>query len=328
MKTSPLCTLVVKYFFMIKERTLLIVRLVTSHLMIVPVLIGTSLFIKDDSFLLLSISQSVILIIFLTGYWEFFGMRFRSVYSVILEVFLISVFAWRITSKHQEAGDPYLIALLGLVQAYLLFELIKIFIVIFKQDKNKIDISFPFKQGSYLVTDGGNSRISRLMSYHYYSAVHRKNKTNNSMLYATDIVRFDNNGKRFLPLLNEDYSIFGEKVYSPVSGVVVKAENGIDDNIPYSGGYPYNSGNTIVIRKDNLYMLLGHLKKGSIRVELNQLVSENEYVADAGNSGYSERSHIHMQLIDSNTDNYWKGRGVSIRFGNKNLYKNRIIEIK
>ncbi len=313
---------------MIKERTLLIVRLVTSHLMIVPILIGMSLFIKNDSFLLISISQSVILIIYLTGYWEFFGMRFRSVYCVILEVFLISALAWRITTKFQEARNPYLVALLGLVQVYLLFEIIKIFIVIFKQDKNKIDISFPFKQGSYLVTDGGNSRISRLMNYHYYSAVHRKKKTNNSMLYATDVIRIDNNEKRFFPLRNQDYPIFGERVYSPVSGVVVKAENGIDDNIPYSGGYPYNSGNTIVIRKDNLYMLLGHLKKGSIRVEVNQYVSENEYVADAGNSGYSERSHIHMQLIDSITDNYWNGKGVSIRFENKNLYKNRIIEVK
>jgi hypothetical protein len=313
---------------MIKERTQLIVRLVTSHLMLVPVLIGTSIFIKNESFLLLSISQSVLLILFLTGYWEFFGMRFRNVYSVFLEVILISVLVWRITSKNQEASNHYLIAFFGLIQAYLLFEIFKIFIVIVKHDKNEIDILFPFKKGSYLVTDGGNSRISRLMNYHFYSSVHVKNKTNNSMLYATDIVRIDNNVKRFLPSRNEDYPIFGENVYSPLGGVVVKVENEINDKVPYSGGYPYNTGNTIVIRKDNLYMLLGHLKKGSIRVEVNQLVSENEHVAEAGNSGYSERSHIHIQLIESNSENYWKGLGVSIRFGNKNLYKNRIIKIK
>jgi hypothetical protein len=311
---------------MIKERTQLIIRLVSSHLLLVPVVIGTSVFVNNDSFLLLSISQSLTLILFLTGYWEFFGMRFRLIYSIVAEVLMVSVFTWK-TSCISGSGNAYLITAIAVIQAYLLFELIKMFVVIFKHDKNEFDISFPFKKGKYLVTDGGNSRISRLMNYHYYSTVHRKNKTNNSMLYATDIVRIDNNDNRFLPLRNEDYPIFGEKVYSPLSGVVVKVENGINDNIPYTGGYPYNTGNTIVIRKDNLYMLLGHLKKGSIRVEVNQLVSENEYVADAGNSGYSERPHIHMQLIDSNTDNYWHGRGVSIRFGNKNLFKNRIVKI-
>ena len=208
-----------------------------------------------------------------------------------------------------------------------MYELIKIFVVILRKEKNNFDIAFPFGQGKYMITDGGNSRISRMMNYHFHSAVHKKKKTNNSMLFATDIVRIDGAQQKFLPFHNEDYPIFGEKVLSPMSGVIFKIENNISDNIPFSGDYPYNTGNTIVIRDGNKYLLMGHLKMGSIRVNVGDSVSENDHLAAAGNSGYSERPHLHMQLIESNSENFWYGTGISIRFSAKNLFKNRIIKV-
>jgi len=56
-------------------------------------------------------------------------------------------------------------------------------------------------------------------------------------------------------------------------------------------------------------------------------VKENDVIAEAGNSGYSERPHIHIQLIESDTENFWKGIGVSIRYRERNLFKNRVIEL-
>jgi hypothetical protein len=199
--------------------------------------------------------------------------------------------------------------------------------VIFKHDREAVGIEFPFKQGNFLITDGGNSRISRLMNYHFFSPVHMKKKTNLSMLFATDIVKINNLESNYLPSRNEDYPIYREKVYSPVSGVVVKVENGIEDNIPYSGHYPYNTGNTIVIQQSNYYMLLGHLKKDSIRFQMGDKISANDFIAEAGNSGYSERPHIHIQLIKSLNENYWTGTGISIEYKGKNLYKNRLIKV-
>ena len=199
--------------------------------------------------------------------------------------------------------------------------------MIFKNEINKFEISFPFRQGNFLITDGGNSKISRMMNYHFYSSIHKRNKTNYSMLFATDIVMIDNSGRLFLPPQNEDYPVYGKKVFSPMSRVIFKIENSVMDNIPYSGNYPYSTGNTIVIRKENRFMLLGHLHMGSIRVKVGDLVSENEWVAMAGNSGYSERPHIHMQLIESNLENFWKGKGISIQYKGINLFKNRLIEV-
>lgn len=147
------------------------------------------------------------------------------------------------------------------------------------------------------------------------------------MLFATDIVKIKNSGSNYLPPQNDDYPIFGEKVFSPMDGIVVKVENNIEDNIPYSGHYPYNTGNTIVIQQGNNYFLLGHLKKDSIKVKEGDKIAANDLVAVAGNSGYSERPHLHMQLINSTTENYWMGKGISIQFKKKNLYKNRVIDV-
>jgi biotin carboxyl carrier protein len=222
-------------------------------------------------------------------------------------------------------GSLLLIFFLGITQAYLLFELVKIFIVICHLDKHSIEIEFPLKNGKYLITDGGNSKISRLMNYHYYSPVHKKNRTNNSMKFATDVVKTGVSKKLFLPPKNTDYMIFSEKVYSPFSGTIIKVESSINDNIPYSGNYPYNTGNTVIIKNNDLYFLIGHLKKGSIIVKPGDSVKENDLLAECGNSGYSERPHIHMQLIHCTNDDYWKGSGASISFKSKPLYKNRLI---
>jgi hypothetical protein len=308
-----------------KERKILIFKLISAHLLILPVLLIVTLFTHQDSYLLLSVSQTMLLIIYFSGYWEFFGFRFRFIYTSFLEALIIILLLHKISLPDSQRHNLMILFSTVIIQSYLLFELLKIFIVIFKSDKNAIEISFPLKNGMYLITDGGNSKISRLMNYHFYSGLHKKNGTNNSMKFATDIVKIDPLAKSFLPIENLDYPIFGEKIYCPMEGIVVKIENNIEDNKPFCGNYPYNTGNTVVIKNNDNYFLIGHLKCGSINVKQGDSVKENELIAEAGNSGYSERPHIHMQLIYSTTQNYWKGEGVNISFKNKPLFKNRKI---
>jgi hypothetical protein len=309
------------------ERTQLSLKLILSHVLLLPVLILFSLFVNSDSFLLTSMTETVLIILILSGYWEFLGLRFKRIYFVISEVLILMVFSWKLFSVHKAGNNLYLIFFLAIIQIWILFLLIKIIIVIFRSEKGAVEIEFPFKQGSYLITDGGNSRMSRLMNYHFYSPVHKMKKTNLSMLFATDIIKVSNSAINYFPPLNEDYPIFGEKVFSPVSGLIVKVDNSFEDNVPYSGNYPYSTGNMIVIKHGNNYMILGHLKKDSIRVAAGNNLMEGDFIAEAGNSGYSERPHIHIQLINSLTDNYWTGKGISIQFKRKNLYKNRFIEV-
>jgi hypothetical protein len=309
------------------ERTLIASKLVLTHILLLPVLILVSFILQRDAYLSISIIQTILLILYFSGYWEFFGLRFRIRYSVLIEVILLIELLWKVFFHSAQSSNRYLVYTLLLLEGYLLYELIKIIITILKKGKKVVEIDFPFLNGRFLITDGGNSRISRLMNYHFYSPIHRKNRTNNSMLFATDIVKMGDSGKNFLPLSNEDYPIFMEKVISPLNGVVFRVVNNIDDNLPYCGNYPYNTGNTVVIQNERRFLLMGHLRKGSIRVKVGDIVKSGDLIAEAGNSGYSERPHLHMQLIESSTNDYWKGLGISIQFRKQNLFKNRVITV-
>jgi len=307
------------------ERSKIAIKLIASHIVLLLVLILFSIILTNDRFLSLSITQTVLIILYLAGYWEFFGIKFRKLFCLTSQVAIITIFFWKYQKGWNNHTNPYLIISLAAIQAYLLFELIKILFVILKKDKVFVEISFPFRSGDYLITDGGNSKISRLMNYHYYSPIHKKNKTNNSMLYATDIVKITKT--HFLPKTNNEYPIFGENLYSPMEGIVVKVEKSIPDNDTFSGNYPYNTGNTVVIKKNNHYLLIGHLKKDSIKVKPGDIVNKNDLLGLVGNSGWTERPHLHMQLIESDSDNYWRGKGICIKYKNLNLYKNRFIKV-
>jgi hypothetical protein len=194
------------------ERFITSLRLIFSHTVLILLLLVASRFLSNYGFLLLIITQTVLLILYFSGYWEFFGMRFKRIFCSGIELILLVLFTHGIFSGITFPPNPYVAAILSLAEVYLLILLIRILIVIYKKDPLSVEIEFPFKNGTYLVTDGGNSRISRLMNYHYYSPVHRKNRTNLSMLYATDIVKIDNERPAWLPLKNEEYAIFNESI--------------------------------------------------------------------------------------------------------------------
>jgi hypothetical protein len=307
------------------ERFTTRLKLIASHLVPVMILLVASGTIPGYQFLFLSLTQTALLILYFSGYWEFFGLRFRRVFCGGIELILVVLVIHGFLKGFSVPPNPYLALILLIAEIYLLILLIRILIVICKKDSRAQEIEFPFRNGRYLVTDGGNSRTSRLMNYHYYSRVHRKKKTNLSMLYATDIVKVKDDKPVWFPVKNEDYAIFSENIYSPLDGSVVKVVDGIPDNEPWSGNYPYNTGNTVVVKKEDGYLLLGHLKKGSIAVKEGDRVQAGDLIASAGNSGWTERPHLHMQLIRSDSPDYWFGTGVCIRYKNRNLYKNRIL---
>ena len=309
------------------ERTTMATRLLVSHLFIQLIMVLANPLLKGDLFLFTLITQTVLVITYLTGYWEFTGLKFRFFFFMLLEGLLVAGAILKYKSSHWQNPKLILMIPLGLVLLYLLFHLAKILVVISRKDADAFEIVFPFRNGSYLVTDGGNSRISRLMNYHFFSPIHMKNNTNRSMLYATDIVKRPERIRKFMPVRNEEYPVFNDKLYSPMDGTVCKMINGIEDNIPFSGNYPYNTGNTVVIRNDRYYFLLGHMKKDSIIVREGDMIKAGDPIGAAGNSGMSERPHLHMQLMVSEDENYWKGLGINILFKGRNLYKNRVIEV-
>ena len=58
---------------------------------------------------------------------------------------------------------------------------------------------------------------------------------------------------------------------------------------------------------ENVYALLAHLKKGSVKVRVGQNVAEHDEIGQLGHSGNSTMPHLHMQFMNSRDYKIAKG---------------------
>ncbi|WP_410973868.1 M23 family metallopeptidase [Bacillus pacificus] len=116
----------------------------------------------------------------------------------------------------------------------------------------------------------------------------------------------------------EDYGIYGAKVMAPASGTVVSINNNEQDLVPGSDDFQSMAGNHIYLRLDEsgTYLILAHLKQGSIKVKEGQHVNEGEFLAQVGNSGSSSEPHLHIhhQRQDPSKVSIFLSEGLPLYF--------------
>ncbi len=94
-----------------------------------------------------------------------------------------------------------------------------------------------------------------------------------------------------------DYYCFDKPVVAPARGTVVAVANTVEDNEIGSTNTLQNWGNTVVIKhEDYLFSKMSHLKKGSVEVNIGDVVLEGQSIGKCGNSGRSPYPHLHFQL--------------------------------
>jgi hypothetical protein len=59
------------------------------------------------------------------------------------------------------------------------------------------------------------------------------------------------------------------------------------------------AGNFLILKYQRWFVLLAHLRQGSIRVGRGDAVVRGQAVAEVGNSGSSLAPHLHMQVMDT-----------------------------
>ena len=109
---------------------------------------------------------------------------------------------------------------------------------------------------------------------------------------------------------NELSETFGRALISPVQGTVVSVVDGVVDN-DGQRSFPRRSlaeatrnprwffGNHVVIDGGRgAFVLLAHLKNGSVVVRPGMAVNEGDPIAEAGNSGNTILPHVHIQVMD------------------------------
>ncbi|HDR4899309.1 M23 family metallopeptidase [Bacillus cereus] len=116
----------------------------------------------------------------------------------------------------------------------------------------------------------------------------------------------------------KDYGIYGAKVMAPASGTVVSINNDEKDLVPGSDDFQSMAGNHIYLRLDETgtYLILAHLKQGSIKVKEGQHVNEGEFLAQVGNSGSSSEPHLHIhhQRQDPSKVSMFLAEGLPLYF--------------
>lgn len=164
---------------------------------------------------------------------------------------------------------------------------------------SKVRFRVPF-DGPVTVGWGGNTTAE---NYHVIAPDQR---------WAYDILAKDEKGSTFRGDGErvEDYLIYDRPVLAPAPGIVVEAVDG-DPDMPIGelGGGRDPGGNflRIAIGRDE-FLLLCHLKPGSLRVKIDDVVIPGQEIAHVGNSGNTSEPHLHVHLEDGG------GEGLPVYF--------------
>ncbi|MFN3653082.1 MAG: M23 family metallopeptidase [Armatimonadota bacterium] len=141
----------------------------------------------------------------------------------------------------------------------------------------------PFR-GTWNVFHGGRSA---LINHHYLIPAQE---------HALDLER-SLNGPPSEPQKLEAYAAWDQPLHAPADGLVVSAVNHLRDNPIGETDLKNLAGNQVVLQiGEGRFVLLAHLKQGSVRVKPGQRVRRGELLARCGNSGNTSEPHLHLQV--------------------------------
>jgi|SRR5579872_194687 len=137
-----------------------------------------------------------------------------------------------------------------------------------------IELAPPFR-GTWWVASGGPDRAH-----------------NHHMIVQDQYFAYD--------FLRKGQSSWGSVIVSPCDGEIAEIVDDRTDAAPNSSSRDTEpaAGNYVSIQMAGGYILLCHLKRGSIRVRKGEQVRIGEVIGECGNSGNSTKSHLHVHAQD------------------------------
>jgi hypothetical protein len=157
-------------------------------------------------------------------------------------------------------------------------------ISIYRPPVDPVTVGTPLA-GEWWVGHGGHAE---LVNYHQARSTQR---------HAVDIMQVIN-GSIHRPGSTDltSYYIYDQSVLAPASGTVTYVVDGHPDLPIGSVDSQHPTGNHLVIDiGGGRYLLMGHLRQGSIAVKVGERLTEGQPIARVGKSGDSSHPHIHIQ---------------------------------
>jgi Peptidase family M23 len=186
-----------------------------------------------------------------------------------------------------------------------------------------IDLAFPLRSGTYLVVNGG-SQV--LVNAHVGTLEGERFARYRGQSYGVDLVRINGVGLRVPGVLPADpaaYLIFGDPVLAPCGGRVVIAEDGAADMPPPQADRAHMVGNHVILECGAVWVILGHLQRGSVVASTGQVVEPGHVLGRVGNSGNTGEPHLHVHVQRPGaTTAPLSGDPVPVRLGGRYLVRN------
>lgn len=268
--------------------------------------------------LLLLVSSSAIYLVF-AGAWPL-----TSYWSIVL-VLAMTLFAMVVGTRRirrQGWARPGLIT--GLTGGVLLIMAAYFFVLDItalrstRAPLESVELSFPFKDGVFAVAQGGAGPPQQ--TTHLGSP---------AQVYALDITSINAFGLSRSQLSAEDqesWLIWDEPVYSPCTGDVIWARDGIEDRLGVDRETP--AGNVIAIHCNGVIIYLAHFREGTIRVATGDRVEAAQPLGTIGTSGNTGVPHLHIHAERPPfAGEFSQNDGVAITFDGRFLWKPRFIAV-
>lgn len=148
-----------------------------------------------------------------------------------------------------------------------------------------VTMAAPF-EGRWYVAQGGHAE---LVNYHHI-AVGQHDAMD--ILVVLDGSTHAGDGAQLT-----DYYAFGAPLLAPGAGTVVTAVDTLPDMPVGQVDVDHPVGNHVVVDLGaGRFVLLAHLQRGSLRVQVGDRVAAGQLLAQVGNSGNTDEPHVHIQV--------------------------------
>lgn len=264
-------------------------------------------------------SGILILFIFLIGRWDWAGYYVRYLllggYALaglwssrhVKDLLLTAGRGWRrwIPSAMRAAESVLAVVALGFV------------VPAHSPGRQTVRLNFPLQDGTYYIMHGGSNVV---LNYHAIDQAQH---------YAMDIGelnRWEMRASGLYPKSLDRYAIYGEPVHSPCQGQVLKAVDGIRDNIPPHTNPDHIAGNHVFIECSGVKVLLAHMQEDSIQVKPGAQVEVGQTLGLVGNSGNTTEPHLHIHAVPLSATDVLHGSGVPIELAGGFKVRNDLIK--
>jgi len=183
--------------------------------------------------------------------------------------------------------------------------------------QSKLQVLTPPLEGSnWTAVDGPSNNVD---NHHRRGSIILDGRSIDSRRYAIDWKKFRDSASFSGDSRDvHSYFCYGEPVFAVADGRVIRAKDGLPNNIPGHGAafhpavvltFERLAGNTIVIDLGNgHYAHYMHLQPGSLRIKTGDRVHKAQMLARIGASGDAREPHLHFEVTTSS--NLLFGEGI------------------